>query len=500
MQFFKFTRVGRMIPVTVLKRAGGRWKVVEAGMSSAGIVIRRARVLGNSGAPLSPSDRGPLDRAIRASEAAPADAIPSLNNHGQVILLAGSDRSICRLMQLPQASEEDTRRMVALRLETELPYPVAESLWACERAVAPEAEGASPARNGATSVILLATPMAEIAESEKSLGLTGRSPCAVQLEAGALAELGQAAARPAETVALCRVEDRASDVVILHHGRLRYARRLFSGGPQCGEPDAEERRKLCDELDQCLHHYALAPDAAAPTRLILTGEGARVPGLAFELGRRVGLPAEVMALPAAVRVEGKEGGAEDLLAEFPACVGALLAALRTLRGERPAAPPLRRSREPLLRRLGWQASLSRRRGALAGMSFVMVVALVAISFAVRKARSEEATGRSDRVSLSSGTWASCRTKWMRSNTRNPSSGRPWTCCSSSPKSCPRARSCSRSTSARGERFPSRPPSPWSRMPRTRPSGRCRKARCLRIPSSWARPSRKANSSAPSRAS
>ena len=134
MQFFKFTRVGRMIPVTVLKRAGGRWKVVEAGMSSAGIVIRRARVLGNSGAPLSPSDRGPLDRAIRASEAAPADAIPSLNNHGQVILLAGSDRSICRLMQLPQASEEDTRRMVALRLETELPYPVAESLWACERA------------------------------------------------------------------------------------------------------------------------------------------------------------------------------------------------------------------------------------------------------------------------------------------------------------------------------------------------------------------------------
>ena len=196
-----------------------------------------------------------------------AEPLPSLSNRAQVILVAGSDRSVCRRMQAPAASDEDTRRMVALRLETELPYPVAESFWVCER-LNGSADGESP-------VLVLAIPRAEVADAEQALGFTGRNPWAVQLDAGALAELARASQKtPEETAAVCRIEERTTDLVIVRHGRLEYARRIFAGlpaGPVAGLPAAAllSRRLrsasrgatsvpvLGDEFDQCIHHYAL---------------------------------------------------------------------------------------------------------------------------------------------------------------------------------------------------------------------------------------------------
>lgn len=344
--------------VIVLERAGDQCKVLEAAISGSALLIRRASVVPKA-----------------ASGAGGADTLPHLNNRAEVILLATSDRSICRMMKMPAASAEDTMRMVALRLETELPYPLADSLWACERAGAPDAGSGSP-------VLVLATPREEIAASERMLGFAGRNPWAVQLDAAALAELVPATAPIVETVALCRIGERATDLVIVRQGKLQYARRLFVGC--AGAPDAAAVRRLCGELDQCIHHYALSSETAEPKRLLIVGEGSRAGGLAQALQQATGMPAEVLTIPAAVQLNGRVGAGNALLAEFPACIGALLAVQRRQRGERAAAPPLRRRKTPLL------ASVPHRRAALAGIAVALAVALAAASFGVRMARIAEA--------------------------------------------------------------------------------------------------------------
>ena len=193
MQFFKFTRVGRT--VTRLKTRRRPLKVVEAGMSSAGIVIRRARV-GNSGAPLSPSDRGPLDKAIRASEAAPAAiSVPQQSRPGHPAVGTALP---------PDATAAGFRGGHAahgrLAPGDRVALPGPEPL-ACAPAVCRGGSG-SPARNGATSAILLAQRGWPRRPSPRRVSVsTGRFRGGAQSEAGALAELGQAAARPAETVA-----------------------------------------------------------------------------------------------------------------------------------------------------------------------------------------------------------------------------------------------------------------------------------------------------------
>ena len=380
----------KAISMIVLERAGDRWKVLEAGVAAGGIVIRRARVLSH-GQP-------------KPGEA--AEPLPSLSNRAQVILVAGSDRAVCRRIQAPAASDEDTRRMVALRLETELPYPVAESFWVCERL--------NGSANGESPVLVLAIPRAEVADAEQALGFTGRNPWAVQLDAGALAELARASQKtPEETVAVCRIEERTTDMVIVRHGRLEYARRIFAGLPAAAsstttaeresEAAAEPTARLGDEIDQCLHNYALdsVGGGVEPARLIVTGEGAD-DRIAQALGRRLSLPADRFPIPPGVQVIQGTADAhnlpldgpksETLLAQFPACLGALIAAQRAIRGEGTAAPALRSRKAPVF------AALPRRRAVLAGLSAALLCALIALSFLVRHAR-YEAVSRAVRQGL-----------------------------------------------------------------------------------------------------
>jgi hypothetical protein len=369
----------------VLERAGDRWKVVEAGVAAGGIVIRRARLLSHA----------------RPKPGEVAEPLPSLGNRAQVILVAGSDRAICRRVQAPAASDEDTRRMVALRLETELPYPVAESFWVCERL--------NGSANGDSPVLVLAIPRAEVADAEQALGFTGRNLWAVQLDVGALAELARASQKtPEETVAVCRIEERATDMVIVRHGRLEYARRIFAGLPAAAssataaeresEAAGEPTARLGDELDQCIHNYALDSlgGGVEPARLIVTGEGAGADDrIAQALGRRLSLPADRFAIPPGIQViQGTadvDGSpldwvkAETLLAPFPACLGALIAAQHAIRGEGTAAPALRRRKAPVF------AALSRRRAVLAGLGVALLCALIALSFLVRHARYDAAS-------------------------------------------------------------------------------------------------------------
>ena len=47
----------------------------------------------------------------------------------QVALISNAKTSVCRLMQMADGTQDETKMMVALRLETELPYPAEKSTW-----------------------------------------------------------------------------------------------------------------------------------------------------------------------------------------------------------------------------------------------------------------------------------------------------------------------------------------------------------------------------------
>jgi hypothetical protein len=142
---------------------------------------------------------------------------------------------------------------------------------------------------------------------------------------------------------------------------------------------------VSEELDQCLHDYALQSDLEAPTRLVLVGERAATPDLAEALGKRLGIRVEPARLPQAVRVAPSAPEAGKLLSQFPVCAGALLVILRRRRGEPTAAPGLRQ-RLPSLRE-----SVRFRRAAVVAATLAVIVGLAVALFAVRQAQIETAT-------------------------------------------------------------------------------------------------------------
>jgi len=351
--------------VVVLEKAGeNQWKVVEAEIGGKWAVILSARVFG------------------KGEDSAAGSAPPSLRglaNGAQVVLVTNSDKALCRRLLLPKATAEQTRRMAALRLETELPYAVAESTWVCERR--PD-EGA----NGDGSTLVMAVPSVEIAETEKQLRAVGIRSAMVTLEAAAVAELAVSPSTPPggsgtpasgkedEVVAVAAVGERMTTLTILRSGKLRYARRIFIGASDVPP------RKLANELDQCVHHYTLNEDEGRPARLLLVGERARDDGVAAALADRLGLAVEAARLPDEVHIASPGAVEGELLDRFPACLGAVLALHRSLRGHAAAAPALRR-RQPRLVENAWF-----RTAAMIAVNLLLIAGLVAALFGVRKAR------------------------------------------------------------------------------------------------------------------
>ena len=351
--------------IVVLERAGeNEWKAVVAEVGGDRITVLSARVL--------PGRAGGKGRAARASAPSAINQVP---DDAEVVLVSNSDKAVCRLLTLPNATAHETRRMVALRLETELPYPVAESTWVCERQ-----PGRDISADG--NVLVIAVPTAEIAEVEKELGAAGLRCGTVMLDACALAELTASTEEPEETLAVAAIGETMTTLAITHRGKLRYARRIFTGRvrPNSGGVTADTAHKLASELDQCIHHYALHTHSGEPKRLILVGEEAGTEGLVTALAERLGMPVEAATLPENMHIASPEAVQGEPLGLFPTCVGALLAMHRRLRGEETAAPALRPRKPAFLE------TVRLKRGVLVAVNLLLLAALVVVLFGVRKAQ------------------------------------------------------------------------------------------------------------------
>ncbi len=331
--------------VVVLERLAERkWAAVAAEVGGERIVVSGAEVL----------DPG-ADRVAWNRLASGAD----------VTLVADARRSVCRFLEMAEASPEQTRRMMALRLETELPYPVSESTWVCERQAAGE---------DADKVLVLAVASDTIAEAEKDLRAEGLRCAEVASSAAGLAQLALAWDSADEAVAVVGLGSELATLVVVEGGCLRYARSVSVASSQ-EDDDSSWAELAAGELNQSMYDYTLRNGDRRPARVLLFGGDGPENVLAEALRKRLGIPVEVSGWPDAMNVPAEAYG---FIGRAPACVGTLMAAHQRAWGQQTAAPVFRRTGK---RRGG--VNLKGARLGLIAANVAALVLLVAALFGVR---------------------------------------------------------------------------------------------------------------------
>ena len=310
-------------------------------------------------------------------DSGPAGWMSGNRSEGLTVLLTSSPRAVCREFDVPVLSDAETRSMLQLRLEAELPYELAKATWAWTRL-------RDSAHEDGASVLCLAMPSDDFAAGEQELTGANSSPEFVECREAALAQLG-ASATSSGTVAVAEIAKDHATVVVVRRGKLHYARTLSTAR----EPDLPSNgglRNLARELRQTIQHYALTRKAVGPQELLLVGAPDSVEEVRDAFAETRGLSVRVTAFPEEVNAAELEVPEEEVAAEFGSCLGALIAAHRRLTGAETAAPGLR-SRANRARK-----QFVSRRVALMGLSVILLVGTVWVAFAARKARLHAAEG------------------------------------------------------------------------------------------------------------
>ncbi len=375
------------------------WKVVEAELNATGITVLRARLsLRDSLAKRSSAQ----SREEGSSEGSVSEMLGNLNGT-TVTLVPDSARSVCRLLDIAAAAPEQLKHMVALRLELELPYPVADSVWVCEE---PQ-QWREPGTNGdgtIPKVLVIAAAAEDIALAESELRNVGvRDGVAMEFAAGGLAELaadashqlGEASLRaeaspstnasgPANgTAAIANLDGDEATLAIAHHAALCYSRNIRVGPVASGGQGLAQL--LGQELRQSIYDYTLRTGNGAPVELLVTGELMGDEDLVGTLTEHLGIPVKPMDCPDLFDLPKPELVEGDLLADYPVLAGVLISMRRRMLGQPAAAPPLRRRR----RRFGTM-DLGNRRVQLFGLNAVALLLFAASLFGVQALRLDSA--------------------------------------------------------------------------------------------------------------
>lgn len=290
---------------------------------------------------------------------------------GQVILVPDARQSVCRLLEVPDAPQDQIQRMVGLRLEVELPYPPDQSTWACRRLPGDGSSGSME------PVLLIAQATASLESAEAQLAAKDLSGASVVFAAAALIELAKGPEESGVIVAAAHVERDRALLAISRQGALCYTRHLRIGPERAGGNGASEQwlNRLIRELKQCLLDYGARTGFGAPAVLRIAGDGISHDSdyLALEAGLE--MPVEPVSPPPSLAVEKLDALDGDLAADFPLATGALLGYYRARIGTPVAAPLLRPARPAAGLRL--KRSVAR----LLAINAALVLALV-LSFSL----------------------------------------------------------------------------------------------------------------------
>ena len=355
-----------------------RWLPGDTGTPKSGRILVLEQIPGNGWKAVEAEigdDIAVLDaRTIPAEDPNGVAALLAASNGTAIALIPDAHKSVCRLLDIANAAPDQIERMVALRLEVELPYPAAESTWVCE-----------PCLNGknASRALLIAAPTSEIAKAERALGLGDRRSAGIEYAPAGLAELALAAAPSEGTVAVAGMDHGEAVLVLAHAGALVYTRHIRLEPAACSEEGAIEAwvPQFARDVKQSIYDYLLRTGYAAPDCLHIVGKRMGQTALLEAIEAHLETPVRSVVASGLVRVV-KPGLSEgDLIAGFPVCLGVLVALRRRRRGERTASPAFRRERRGF-RVADWRS----RRGALVALNALLCVVFAASVFGVRYVR------------------------------------------------------------------------------------------------------------------
>ncbi|MBP7331396.1 MAG: Competence protein A [Firmicutes bacterium ADurb.Bin373] len=190
-------------------------------------------------------------------------------NHREVITCIGSEKAVCRIVQLPQMSEKDLWSAVKIEIQKYVPVPVSQlviryvKLGKAEEGAEHKLTGEPKTAGGQDlqDVLILAAPLTIVYQYHGIFSRSGYTVTAVDLQAFALWRVfGRNAPGGA---ALVDIGAKTSHFVLMQDGLIRFIRLLPAGsGDMAG---------ISIELQRSLDYYA-AHEKISVEKLLLSGQ------------------------------------------------------------------------------------------------------------------------------------------------------------------------------------------------------------------------------------
>jgi hypothetical protein len=339
--------------------AANRWKIIDARIETEHIQILDAYTL----------DPEVFERDMKRSY-----SILDPQHGDEITLVPDSRQSVCRLLEMPPATQRQLEQMVSLRLEVELPYPPEQSTWVCERLPVDTA--------GTANVVLLAMGTEPIAQVEARLKASGMGLAGIDFAPGGLAELAALDAPDNAPVAIAKIDRGRALLAVVCNGALCYARhaRLDEVAIEGNGNFGQWLDSLAQDLKQSLLDYAMRTGHGAPGKLLITGDILTDKAHCAGLEERLNMPATMLQCPDVLRLDNPMLDKEALIAEYAVGLGVLISLDRRDGGYPTTTPPLRQ------KTAASALTLQRASMKLLLVNLVLFLALGLSVFMVQKAR------------------------------------------------------------------------------------------------------------------
>jgi type IV pilus assembly protein PilM len=211
----------------------------------------------------------------------------------EAVTCTGGEKTVCRIIQLPQMSDKELCSAVRYEIEKFVPVPIEQLAVrhirlgrmnnSPENIRAREAQeaGEYQDRQGRQDLLVLAVPLATIYQFHSIFSRAGFTVTAVDLQAFALWRIfGR---NTPGVTALADIGAKTSHIILLRDGLIRFTRFLPAGGDNLPEITKELQRSL---------DYCCAQENMAAEKLVLSGGANEFGVLAGHLQQTLGISTE----------------------------------------------------------------------------------------------------------------------------------------------------------------------------------------------------------------
>jgi Tfp pilus assembly PilM family ATPase/Tfp pilus assembly protein PilN len=188
-----------------------------------------------------------------------------------------------RMLELPSTAPAEIADMVDLQVGKQTPYSKDE--------IVSDYRVVTSRRSGYSRVALAIVQRSVLAQRYHVLEEAGLDVGAMSVSSEGVLAWFRAAVPGDGVAAVLDVDSFYADLSVVGDGELLFTRSILVGANQLFADPARWREKLAEEVRQSFQIFEGEMPGVRAAKLVVTGAGVRVDGLAEHLGRQLGLPA-----------------------------------------------------------------------------------------------------------------------------------------------------------------------------------------------------------------